>query len=101
MSRVFWAERALDDLRAIGDHIASDGPLAARQWVARLQQQAEVAAEAPAMGRRVPEVGHNDIREAYLRSYRIVYRAVPKGIVVLTVFEGHRTFPPLDGEESG
>lgn len=39
----------------------------------------------------VPELNREDIREVLLRSYRIVYRVRPDGIVVLTVFEGHRT----------
>ncbi len=44
----------------------------------------------------MPELGRDDVRETFLRSYRIVYRVVPEGIVVLTVFEGHRLFGRLD-----
>ena len=36
------------------------------------------------------------MREVFLRSYRIVYRVVDEGIVVLTVFEGHRPLGTLD-----
>jgi hypothetical protein len=38
----------------------------------------------------VPEVEDPDIREVFLKSYRIVYRVEARRILVLTVFEGHR-----------
>lgn len=37
-----------------------------------------------------------DVREVIERSYRIVYRVVSDGIVVLTVFEGHRLLGSID-----
>lgn len=85
-----WTERAVADLIAIGEYIAADQPDAARRWVERLRQQASVAAELPLAGRRVPEIDRDDVRETFLRSYRIVYRVESDGITVLTVFEGHR-----------
>ncbi len=85
-----WTERALADLIAIGEYIAADKPDAARRWVERLRHQASVAAELPLAGRRVPEIERDDVRETFLRSYRIVYRVEADGITVLTVFEGHR-----------
>lgn len=36
-----------------------------------------------------------EVREVFLRTYRIVYRIVDRGIIVLTVFEGHRTLGEL------
>lgn len=85
-----WTERAVADLIAIGEYIAADKPDAARRWVERLRHQASVAAELPLAGRRVPEIERDDVRETFLRSYRIVYRVEADGITVLTVFEGHR-----------
>jgi hypothetical protein len=35
-------------------------------------------------------MGREDIREVFLRSYRIVYRVRGRGIEVLTIFEGRR-----------
>lgn len=51
--------------------------------------------EFPNTGRIVPEIGRSDVREVFLRTYRIVYRIVDRGIIVLTVFEGHRTLGEL------
>jgi plasmid stabilization system protein ParE len=93
---VRWTERALSDLMAIGDYIAESRPAAARLWVERLRQVAVSAAAAPQAGRVVPELARDDVREVFLRSYRIVYRLSDNGIVVLTVFEGHRLFHNVD-----
>lgn len=91
---VAWTERAVADLRAIDDYIAADNPVAAEQWVGRLIAKAEEAARGPTSGRIVPEKARPDIREVFLRTYRIVYRVREGSILVLTVFEGHRLFPP-------
>lgn len=85
-----WTERAVADLIAIGEYIAADKPEAARRWVERLRHHASLAAELPLAGRRVPEIERDDVRETFLRSYRLVYRVEADGITVLTVFEGHR-----------
>ena len=96
---ILWTERATADLLAIGEYIARDNPVAARTWLDRLRRQAELAAGAPLAGRRVPELARDDVRETFLRSYRLVYRVDPDGITVLTVFEGHRPFRDRDLEE--
>lgn len=94
-----WTERAVTDLLAIGDHITADNPAAARAWVETLRQRAAKASRAPGSGRVVPEIGRDDVREVFQRTYRIVYRVVDDGIVVLTVFEGHRLLGTLDPGE--
>ena len=93
---VRWTERASADLLGIGDYIAQDNPSAARAWVARLRLRAAKAAIAPRGGRVVPELGQENVREVFLRTYRIVYRVVDDGIVVLTIFEGHRLLGAVD-----
>ncbi len=85
--------QALRDLDAIRRYIARDDPAAARRWVTRLQARARLAASASLAGRIVPEVDKADVREVFLRSYRIVYRVRDEEVSVLTVFEGHRLFP--------
>lgn len=94
-----WTERAAIDLIVIGDYIAADNPAAARSWVERLRQRAIKAAKIPLAGRVVPELGRDDVREVFQRTYRIVYKIVDDGIVVLTVFEGHRSFGQFDPDE--
>jgi plasmid stabilization system protein ParE len=90
--KVEWTERARADLRAIDDYIAADNPVAAERWVGRLIAKAEAAARLPLAGRIVPEMAQAEVREVFVRTYRVVYRVRTSGILVLTVFEGHRLF---------
>ena len=90
---ISWTARALADLRAIDNYVATDNPVAAARWVGRLIAKAEAAARVPLAGRVVPEKAQADLREVFVGTYRIVYRVREGGIVVLTVFEGHRSFP--------
>jgi plasmid stabilization system protein ParE len=85
-----WTEAALADLEAIGDFIAQDDPVAARRWVRELIATARLAARIPYGGRRVPEFDQDELREVFLKRYRIVYRITARSCEVLTVFEGHK-----------
>ncbi len=94
-----WTERAARDLFTIGDYIAVDNPAAARSWVEKLRERAAQASKTPGSGRVVPEIGRDDVREVFLRTYRIVYRVVDDGLVVLTIFGGHRLLGELNPDE--
>ena len=87
---VVFSPQAEVDLEDIALYIARDNPLATEAWVQKLIVAAERAAVIPRAGRVVPELEDPDIREVFLKSYRIVYRVEATRIVVLTVFEGHR-----------
>lgn len=90
---VVWTDRALSDLEAIGDFIAAHNPIAAERWVRVLMAAAERVADMPMVGRRVPEIGRDDIREILKHTYRVIYRVRGGRLEILTVFEGHRLFP--------
>jgi toxin ParE1/3/4 len=93
---VVWTPRARDDLAEIFQFIARDDRDAAERWIARLIERAELAATMPFGGRVVPELARNDVREVFLRSYRIVYRVSGDDTRILTIFEGHRRLRPAD-----
>jgi toxin ParE1/3/4 len=59
-----------------------------------------LASETPLLGRVVPEFGRDDIRETYLRTYRIVYRVDERGVYVLTVFDGSRLLRRSDVDDT-
>jgi plasmid stabilization system protein ParE len=87
---VRWTDRAQGDLVQIGDYIAGDDPVAAERWVTAILRLADRAASLPLAARRVPEIGRDDVREVFFRTYRLVYRVSDKAIDVLTVFEGRQ-----------
>jgi plasmid stabilization system protein ParE len=88
--------QAKADLRRIGHRIAREHPAAAVAWVQKRQDRARLAGQAPWQGRKVPEVDREDIREAIVGNYRIVYLVQAKAVLILTIFEGHRLLPDLD-----
>lgn len=96
---VEWSARAVRDLEAIGDYIASDNPRVAIDFVDGLIARGEALAATPLVGRVVPEFGRTDIREVLAGNYRIVYRVIERKICVLTIFEGHRQFGGLPNDE--
>ena len=98
---VVWTERARDDLVEIFRYIARDDRRVAGRWIDKLIERAELAAVAPLGGRVVPEVRREDVRETFLRTYRIVYRVAGEDIRILTVFEGHRRFRRGDLDPNG
>lgn len=92
-ARVLWTDRAVSDLEAIGDYIAQADPRAAEGWIDQLLATAAGAARYPLAGRLVPEIGRNDVREVFKRTYRVVYRVSRGQIEILTIFEGHLLVP--------
>ena len=92
--RVEWAPKALDDLVDIEEYIARDNRLAAERWVGRIVTRAAEAARSPRAARVVPEIDDPDVREVFLRDYRIIFRVRDEGILVLRVLHGARRFRP-------
>jgi len=90
---VRWSRRAARDLAQIQLHIVADDPEAAARWVGKLWARAERASRTPMAGRVVPEYGRSDLREVFLKTYRIIYRTEGRDFVVVTVLEGHRLLP--------
>lgn len=99
--KAVWSFRARQDMIDIGDYIAKDNRAAARAMLSRIRERVKSAVGSPLTGRVVPEFGNPEIREFVVGNYRVVYRigrATNRRMVVLTVFEGHRLFPPEEGE---
>ena len=86
-----WTLKAQRDLLEIGSPLAQEDPELGRRWVERLRKRARASLADPYGGRRVPELGRDEVREVFpSRTYRIVYRAIDDEIHVLTVFRRHR-----------
>ena len=95
---VVWTAEALRMLEEIERFIAQDNPQRASAFIDRLLEKVDAIASFPNMGRVVPELSQPEIREILVGKYRIVYKETPDQIVILTVFEGHRSlrFEELD-----
>lgn len=89
--KLFWTETAKQDLIAIRQYISADNPTEAKRWIDLLRQRIRNSIHVPLVGRIVPELAREDIRELIEGNYRIVYQVLDDRIVVLTVFEGHHS----------
>lgn len=85
---IAWAEPALGDLEAIRVAIGRDSEPFARRLLDRLVDAVERVVSVPRIGRVVAEVGDERIRELLFQTFRIVYRAEPNRITVLSVLHG-------------
>ena len=88
--RVEWTEIALEDLAGIRDHIARDSPYYARQFIEKILTACENLERHPKLGRRVPEIDRDNIRELIYRNYRIIYLATASKVQILTVIHASR-----------
>jgi toxin ParE1/3/4 len=90
------SRQAKADLRRLAHRIGADDPAAAERLIRKLGDRARLAGKSPRLGRKVPELDRDDVREAIVGSYRLVYVIRPRVVEVLTVFEGHMRLPQLD-----
>ena len=90
MVEVRWTLQALDDLEAICLFISRDAPQVASVFADRAFRATDYLASHPELGRVVPEIQDEAIREVSLHSYRIIYRIAEDQVHVLTVHHGAR-----------
>jgi len=94
--RVTSTRLAKADIVRIRARIAQDNPAAADSWVRAIRDRVRLAGRSPRLGRKVPELDRDDLREGIVGNYRIVYRIRPRVVEILRVFEGHMRLPALD-----
>ena len=92
---VRWSDQAKADLKAIHDYIARDSTHYAKQVTRELVDKADGLAELPRIGRVVPELGDENVREIPAYSYRVLCEIkTGDAIVVLAVIHKRRDLSP-------
>ena len=89
-TRVVWTLPARQDVKEIGEYIAQDSRWVAQSVVKRITSATRNLRLLPRMGRIVPELDDEDVRELIVFSYRIIYRASRKRVTVWAVIHGAR-----------
>ena len=90
--KLLWTTESINRLSEIEEYISRDNAERAVEFVSNLIDHADVLLKNPKIGRKVPELSNDQIREIIYKNYRIVYRIQPDHIEILTVFESHRLF---------
>lgn len=95
---IIWTQSALDDLRELVRYIAADDPIAAERFGNAVIKRVEGITSFPRIGRVVPEIGNELLREVILAPYRIVYELDDSAeqIAVIRVWHGARGTPDLE-----
>jgi plasmid stabilization system protein ParE len=91
---VIWSEPAKADLRSIYDFIAQDSRHYAKKVTQDIAAKMDILDELPRIGRMVPELGNENIRELSLYSYRILYEIKDQHVFVLAVIHKRRDLQP-------
>jgi addiction module RelE/StbE family toxin len=87
---VRWSPEAIEDIESIAEYIARDSEHYARAVVAELLSVSRNIREFPLIGRVVPEMGVDRVRERFVYSYRLVYRIEPERILIVAIIHGKR-----------
>lgn len=89
---VKWSLPARNDLKQIHDYIAKDSRYYARNVIQEIVAKTETLTELPEIGRTVPEIRDQNIRELIVYSYRLIYEISEFGVEILAIIHGRRDF---------
>jgi len=88
--RIDWSPEAIEDLNAIAEYINRDSEFYARSVVSKILSLAMNLSEFPMVGRAVPELEDENIRERFAYSYRLIYRVEQERMLIVAVIHGKR-----------
>lgn len=87
---VKWTNAAADDLFNAAEYIAKDSPFYAMALVREVRAAALSLSNFADRGRIVPESNTPEIRELFIKSYRLIYQTTSDHIFILTFIHGAR-----------
>jgi addiction module RelE/StbE family toxin len=99
--KIVWSPEALEDLESLAEYISRDSEFYARSVVSKVVEISRALTEFPLIGRVVPELGNDTIRERFIYSYRLVYRIAEKEILIVAVIHGKRLLENISERFSG
>ncbi len=94
--RVTWSPEAVEDLESIAEYIERDSSFYAQSVVSKILEASRNIKEFPSIGRVVPEIGDENIRERFIYSYRLVYQIRQQRILVVAVIHGKRLLENIE-----
>jgi plasmid stabilization system protein ParE len=96
---VIWSAPAKTDLRSIHNFIAHDSRHYANKVTQDIREKTDILDQLPKLGKTVPEVRDETVRELSLYSYRIIYEIRAQDVVVLAVVHKRNDFKAGDIEK--
>lgn len=96
--KIFWSPLAAQRIEEIHQFIANDDAETAGKIVRKIFKKIESLPQNPQRGRIVPEANREDIREVFVKEYRIIYRIDQNEIFILTLRHFKLLLPEKDVE---
>ncbi len=94
--RLKWSPEAVEDIESIAEYIGRDSGFYAKAVVTKIIKTAKNIKEQPNIGRTVPELSNQNIRERFVYSYRIVYQIKTDSIIILAIIHGKRLIENIE-----
>jgi len=92
MVKIVWTELSIDDLKEIHDYISKNSSRFASITVNIIYQRAELIYSNPYIGRIVPEIANEKVRELIIGNYRLIYFIISDmQIDILRVYHSARS----------
>lgn len=93
---IIWSKPAREDLRLIHQYIAHDSRRYATLVIQDITDKVKTLLNLPRLGRAVPEIGEENVREISMYSYRILYELSADTIYIHGVIHKRRHLKPDD-----
>jgi toxin ParE1/3/4 len=94
---VNWSPEAVEDLDSIIVYISKDSYFYAKAVADKILAVTKEIPEYPYLGRVVPEIGDEQIRERFVYSYRLIYKANDDITLIIAIVHGSRLLENLEG----
>jgi len=93
--KIVWSFEATTDLEAIADYIAKDSTFYAASFVQEVREASGSLDKLSERGRIVPELSNPNIRELFIKEYRLIYSIEELRVVILGLIHGRRDLKTL------
>ncbi len=93
--KVIWTYEASADLEELAEYIARDSDYYAAAVVQEIRDASHSLNELSERGRIVPELRNFDLRELFVREYRLIYSIEETRIVIIALIHGKRDLKSL------
>lgn len=93
MVQINWSRQAVEDIYAASEYHRQMSVKYADTLVDRIFEKTHLLEKHPRMGRMVPELGRDDVRELLYKQYRMVYRIVDE--LRIDILAVHPSAKPL------
>ncbi|HEX9970544.1 MAG TPA: type II toxin-antitoxin system RelE/ParE family toxin [bacterium] len=90
--KIIWTDNAVNRIEGIAEYIREDNPTKSKRWKKAIYEKVQPLKKFPRMGRVVPELNQEEIREILYGNYRIIYLIEKNRISILAVRHSKQLF---------